>query len=91
MPKISAIGFLILKEALRGETSYVSNLAQSLSLALEEFYSNIRSVGVSAMTGQGCEEFVKALEGARVEYAENYKVEYERLRKEKEDMEREKV
>ena len=59
----------------------MSNLAQSMSLALEEFYANIRSVGVSAMTGKGIDEFLEALKGARTEYEQEYKPEYERLRK----------
>ena len=76
------------QEALHGETSYVSNLAQSLSLALEEFYSDLKAVGVSAMTGKGMEEFVEALDASKEEYESEYKAEYDRLKKEKEEAEK---
>merc|ERR1719174_1463046 len=45
-------------EALSKETSYVASLARSMSLVMEEFYANLRSVGVSAVTGQGCDDFM---------------------------------
>ena len=77
--------------ALQDETSYVGNLAQSMSLALEEFYVNLRSVGVSAMTGQGLDEFLEELKSAAIEYEQDYKPEYERLRKAKVKAEEEKA
>merc|ERR1719244_870066 len=73
------------QEALSHETSYVSNLAQSMSLALDEFYSHLTAVGVSAMTGQGGDKFVEAVRAGREEYNNEYRPEYDRLRREKEN------
>ena len=72
--------------ALAGETSYVSNLAQSMSLGLEEFYSQLRAVGVSAMTGEGVDNFLAAVRDGRREYNTEYRPEYERLRREREEL-----
>ena len=69
--------------ALQDETTYVGNLAQSMSLALEEFYANLRHVGVSAMTGDGFDEFLEELKSAAEEYEQDYKQEYERLKEAK--------
>ena len=69
--------------ALQDETTYVGNLAQSMSLALEEFYANLRSVGVSALTGDGFDEFLEELKNAAEEYEQDYKQEYERLKEAK--------
>merc|ERR1719210_902558 len=59
-------------EALTRETSYVACLARSMSLAMEEFYRNIRSVGVSAFTGQGCADFEAAISQAAEEFHSTY-------------------
>merc|ERR1711972_421524 len=61
-----------LGEALSRETSYVASLARSMSLAMEEFYKNLRSVGVSAVTGQGCAEFELAVTHAAAEFHNIY-------------------
>lgn len=59
-------------QALSRETSYVASLARSMSLAMEEFYKNLRSVGVSAVTGQGCADFEEALAEASQEFHDIY-------------------
>uniref|UniRef100_A0A0K2TF33 GPN-loop GTPase n=2 Tax=Lepeophtheirus salmonis TaxID=72036 RepID=A0A0K2TF33_LEPSM len=80
--------FEAFQDSLQNESSYVSNLAQSMSLALDEFYSELSAVGVSAMTGQGYDEFMEAVGKAKVEYEVEYQAEYKRLRKEKEEAEK---
>ncbi|OQR96634.1 GPN-loop GTPase 1 [Achlya hypogyna] len=54
------------------EESYMNTLSRSLSLVLEEFYSNLRHVGVSAATGAGMDEFFKVVAEATNEYYEEY-------------------
>lgn len=61
-----------LGDALSRETSYVASLSKSMSLAMEEFYRNLRSVGVSAVTGAGGEDFEKAIQEACTEFQESY-------------------
>ena len=62
-----------------------------MSLALDEFYNHLKSVGVSAMTGKGYDEFLDLVSNAREEYERDYRAEYERLRKAKEEAEKSKA
>jgi hypothetical protein len=55
-----------------------------MSLALDEFYSQLTTVGVSAMQGDGMDEFLEAVSRARGEYETLYRPEYERLQREAE-------
>lgn len=75
--------------AIENDKSYTSDLSRSLCLVLDEFYQNLRSVGVSAVTGAGMDEFFAAVEASADEYMENYRVDLEKRRAEKERLEEE--
>ena len=63
----------VFEEALSQDTTYMSSLTRSMSLVLDEFYQNLRTVGVSSMTGAGFDEFLKAVDDAVVEFETQYK------------------
>lgn len=52
--------------------AYIHSLTRSMSLALDEFYTSLRCVGVSAATGEGMDDFYAAVEDATAEYYDVY-------------------
>ncbi|KAE8698264.1 GPN-loop GTPase 1 [Hibiscus syriacus] len=81
--------FEAFQAAIRSDNTYTSALTESLSLSLDEFYRNLRSVGVSAISGAGMNEFFKAVEASAEEYMENYKADLDKRRAEKQRLEEE--
>lgn len=74
-----------------GQSSgYMNSLVNSMSLMLEEFYSQLDVVGVSSYTGEGFDEFLDAVDNKVDEYEKFYKAERERILKEKEEKEKNK-
>jgi hypothetical protein len=55
--------------------AYINSLTRSLSLALDEFYAELRTVGVSAATGEGMSDFFDAVASAAEDYRTGYLVE----------------
>lgn len=80
--------------ALKGQedkddgSGYMNSLVNSMSLMLEEFYSQLDVVGVSSFTGDGFDDFLEAVDHKVVEYDEFYKVERERILADKAEKEK---
>ncbi|CAD6945556.1 unnamed protein product [Tilletia caries] len=66
------------------EGSYMNSLMNSMALVLDEFYTNLRTVGVSSTTGEGIDDFLRAVQEARTEFLTDYRPELERLAAQKE-------
>jgi GTPase SAR1 family protein len=68
-----------------GGSGYMGSLLNSMSLMLEEFYSHLSVVGVSAMTGAGITEFFDAVKEKAEEFERDYRPELERRQKQREE------
>eukprot|EP00882_Tetradesmus_deserticola_P006566 GHRQ01006910.1.p1 GENE.GHRQ01006910.1~~GHRQ01006910.1.p1 ORF type:complete len:380 (+),score=152.88 GHRQ01006910.1:586-1725(+) len=73
--------------ALDADASYAATLSRSLSLVLEEFYDGLRSVGLSALTGEGMDELFEALGECAQEYQQYYLPELQAKQQRKEALE----
>ncbi|RPA75392.1 hypothetical protein BJ508DRAFT_418140 [Ascobolus immersus RN42] len=66
-----------------GSGGYMGSLLNSMSLMLDEFYKTLSVVGVSAMTGQGIDDFLAAVDEKVMEYNSDYLPELVRMQEEK--------
>lgn len=82
--------FEAFQAAVEQDTSYTSNLSRSLCLVLDEFYQNLKTVGVSAITGLGIENFFAAVKKGAEEYQTTYLVELEKRKAERSMLQEEK-
>ena len=82
--------FDIMLEDIEKDKSYLSSLSRSLCLVLDEFYSTLNTVAVSSISGDGFDDFFKAVDKAKEEY---FNVFYEEIQGniEKNKVEREKL
>lgn len=69
-------------------SGYMNSLVNSMSLMLEEFYSQLEFVGVSSYTGDGFDEFLEKVDSKVDEYNNFYKAERDRILKEKGEKEK---
>lgn len=83
--------FEAFQEAIEKEKDYVSNLSRTMSLTLDEFYKDLKVCGVSAKTGVGFTKFFELVQEAEEEYRTDYRVEYEKVRVERENQKAERV
>ncbi|KAJ1731941.1 hypothetical protein LPJ61_002280 [Coemansia biformis] len=70
------------------DESFMSSLMNSMCLVLDEFYAQLRTVGVSAMTGQGMPELFEKIDDAVKEYYDEFLPSLQRQIQQKRDSER---
>lgn len=75
------------REALAGDQSFAHDLTNSMSFMLEEFYSGLRAVGVSAVTGNGIPALFTAVDKAVDEFFDVFLADRERRKAEKDKRE----
>ncbi|CAH8515863.1 unnamed protein product [Heterobilharzia americana] len=55
-----------------GTSPYMNSLVHSMSLVLDEFYSDLRCCGISSITGEGMARFLEEINQAKEEYFKIY-------------------
>ncbi|KAJ2844831.1 GPN-loop GTPase 1 [Coemansia erecta] len=73
---------------MRQEEGFMNSLMNSMSLVLDEFYSHLRVVGVSAMTGKGMDELFAKIDEAVTEYYDEFRPNMEKQLEKKREQEK---
>ncbi|KAA8498203.1 GPN-loop GTPase 1 [Porphyridium purpureum] len=73
--------------AISESSTYVASFARSMALVLHEFYKNIDTVELSAMTGDGFDELTEAIDRATTQYYDTYVPMLEASRKARQEAE----
>ncbi|KAI8120566.1 GPN-loop GTPase 1 [Lucilia cuprina] len=60
--------FEAFQESLEKEQNYISNLTRTMSLTLDEFYSDLKTCGISSKTGVGFDRFFALVAQGAEEY-----------------------
>ena len=76
------------RDALSEEGSYSSQLTKSMALVMGEFYENLRSCGMSAVTGEGVDAMLQKVNEARQDYTELFLPELQKKVDKKNEMEK---
>jgi GTPase SAR1 family protein len=71
-------------DGVGGGSGYMGSLLNSMSLVLEEFYKHLSVVAVSAMTGDGMDDFFRGVQEKKEEFERDYQPELERRRADRE-------
>ncbi|KAJ2777799.1 GPN-loop GTPase 1 [Coemansia javaensis] len=74
--------------AAEEDETFMNSLMHSMCLVLDEFYTHLRAVGVSAMTGQGIPDLFAKIDDAVAEYHAEFRPALERQAQQKRDAER---
>nr|CAD2178868.1 unnamed protein product [Meloidogyne enterolobii] len=69
------------------ESCYANDLTRSLSLVSDSFYQNLNWAAVSSQNGQGFDKVLEIIEKCKKEYNKEYKPFFEKLTKDKAEME----
>ena len=70
------------QEALHEVNTYATDLSFSLALVLDQFYRELRTVGTSAFTGEGVNDFFASVNDAAREFEHDIRPEIEKAQRE---------
>ncbi|XP_027203403.2 GPN-loop GTPase 1 [Dermatophagoides pteronyssinus] len=77
----------IFEAAINEDQTYMACLNESLVSALDIFYQDLSVIGISSKTGEGFTELFDAIDEARKDYEQNYRIELQQQQNESQTME----